>query len=285
MLQLSAVPFQTTSDTGVRDHLKYMAVSSRTFAVPVNGTLVLSSDIKASTPGTVSDLVQHGVYGPSGTWVDPADPPRSPDYRAVLLQPQQAALVMNVLDFCSGQVFDWFIASDTAFALIERLPTSITRNVSNPDCPKATEAGIDKIYTQIVRAVPVKPDVWHHVDIALTRRNGNAWVEYSLDHEPVARVRDLGVPLDKRGTPFTGTYPSLGSGEQLAGQLDAVRFGHGLFSLLDAFPFQHPGAPEQSVSIPARTPPDPRAAGRTRLFGQGAGGSFDNFTTLTIVSG
>ncbi|MGA2926470.1 MAG: hypothetical protein ABSG43_10820 [Solirubrobacteraceae bacterium] len=65
-------------------------------------------------------------------------------------------------------------------------------------------------------------------------------------------------------------------------QLDSVRFGHGLFSLLDAFPFQHPGAPELSVSIPAPTPPAPNAAGQTRLFGQGASGSFDNFTTLTI---
>ncbi len=40
---------------------------------------------------------------------------------ARLLQGQQAALVMNVLDFCTGQLFDWFISSDTAFALIERL--------------------------------------------------------------------------------------------------------------------------------------------------------------------
>jgi hypothetical protein len=68
----------------------------------------------------------------------------------------------------------------------------------------------------------------------------------------------------------------------LQGRLDSVRFGHGLFSLSDAFPFQHPVAPELSVSIPALTPPAPGAAGRARLFGHGAGGSFDNFTTLTI---
>jgi hypothetical protein len=46
-----------------------------------------------------------------------------------------------------------------------------------------------------------------------------------------------------------------------------VTIGHGLFSLLDAFPFQHPDAPELSVSIPISE----------RLFGQGAGASFDDF--------
>ncbi len=278
---LSAVPFQTTADSGVGDHAKYIAISTRTFAVPENGTLVLSSDIKASTPGTVIDLIQHGVYGSTGSWRDAVS--TSLEYSAPLLQAQQAAVVMNVIDFCSGQLFDWFISSDMAFALIERLPTIVTRNVANPDCRKATETGIDKIYTQIVRAVPVKPDTWHHVDIALTRHNGEAWVEYFLDEEAIARVTNIGVPLDKQGVPFSGTYPSLGAGELLADQLDTVRFGHGLFSLLDAFPFQHPGAPQLSVSIPAMTPPDAGAAGHARLFGQGASGSFDNFTTATIT--
>jgi hypothetical protein len=281
-LSLGAVPFQTASDVGVDDHRKYLAVSSATFPVPENGTLVLSSDIKASTPGTVPDLIQHGVYGPSGTWLGPTNPTTPPGYGARLLQGQQAAVVMNVLDFCTGQLFDWFIASDTAFALIERLPTTVTGNISNPDCGAATEVGIDKMYTQIIREVAVIPDVWHHVDIALTRHDGDAWVDYFLNHEPIAHVANIGIPLDKQGVSFTGTYPSLGSGELVADQLDSVRFGHGLFSLVDAFPFQHPGAPELSVSIPALTPPAPSAAGRTRLYGQGASGSLDNFTTLTM---
>jgi hypothetical protein len=281
-LSLGAVPFQTTSDASVNDHLKYMAVSSQAFPVPESGTLVLSADVKASTPGTVSDLTQHGVYGPSGSWLDPAKPPTLPGFSARLLQGQQAALVMNVLDFCTGQLFDWFIASDTAFALIERLPSTVTGNVSNPDCREATEVGVDKMYTQVIREVPVRSDVWHHVDIALTRHDGDAWVDYLLDHEPIAHVANIGIPLDEQGASFTGIYPSLGSGERLADKLDSVRFGHGLFSLLDAFPFQHLGAPELSVSIPALTPPTPGAAGRARLYGQGASGSFDNFTTLTI---
>jgi hypothetical protein len=281
-LNLGAVPFQTASDVSVNDHLKYEAVSARTFPVPENGTLVLSSDIKASTPGTVPGLIQHGVYGPSGSWLDPASPPAPPGYSARLLQGQQAAVVMNVLDFCTGQVFDWFVASDTAFALIERLPSTVTGNVTNPDCREAAEVGIDKMYTQIIREVPVNPDVWHHVDIALTRHDGDAWADYFLDHQPIARVANVGIPLDKQGASFTGIYPSVGSGEPVAGQLDSVRFGHGLFSLLDAFPFQHPEAPGLSVSIPAKSPSAPRAAGRARPFGQGASASFDNFTTLTI---
>lgn len=81
-LNLSAVPFQTAVDVGVNDHLKYEAVSARTFPVPENGALVLSSDIRAATPGTVPGLIQHGVYGPSGSWVDPASPPAPPGYTA-----------------------------------------------------------------------------------------------------------------------------------------------------------------------------------------------------------
>lgn len=282
-LSLSAVPFRTASDMSVNDHTKYMAVSTSAFPVPRDGTLVLSSDIKAATPGTVAELTQLGAYGPSGSWSDPAAPPTRPQYTARLLQGQQAALVMNVIDFCTGQLFDWFVASDTAFALIERLPTTVTGNVTNPDCRNASEVGLGTMYTQIVRELAVQADTWHHVDIALTRHEGEAWVEYFLDREPVAHVDNIGIPLDKQGVPFTGIYPSLGDGERVGDRLDSVRFGHGLFSLLDAFPFQHPEAPGLSVSIPAGDASGRDGAGRARLFGQGASGSFGNFTTLTIT--
>ena len=190
---------------------------------------------------------------------------------------------MNVLDFCTGQVFDWFIASDTAFALIERLPTVVTGNVGNPDCGAATEVGLSKMYTQIIREVPVPAEQWHHLDIALSRHDPEAWVDYFLDHQLIAHVEKIGIPLDKQGVPFTGIYTSVGDGELVADQLDSVRFGHGLFSLLDAFPFQHPEAPDLSVSIPVGDASGRGAAGRARLFGQGASGSFGNFTTLTIT--
>jgi Family of unknown function (DUF6081) len=241
--------------------------------------------MRASTPGTVPELIQRGVFGPSGSWLNPADPPTAPAYSAPLLEGQQAAVVINVFDLCTGVVFDWFVSSHTAFALYERLPSAVTGNVKNPDCPNATEVGIDKIYTQIVREIPIDADIWHHVDIALTRHDDELSVDYFFDYDPVAHVANVGVPLDKQGASFTGTYPSVGPGERLGDRLESVRFGHGLFSLLDAFPFQHPAAPEKSVSIPAPSPPAPGAAGRARLFGQGASGSFDNFTTLTLSGG
>jgi hypothetical protein len=88
-----------------------------------------------------------------------------------------------------------------------------------------------------------------------------------LDGKRIARVEKVGVPLDVQKRAFTGIYPSLGPGEELANQIDSVTIGHGLFSLLDAFPFQHPDAPELSVSIPISE----------RIFGQGAGAVFDDF--------
>jgi hypothetical protein len=90
---VSAVPFQTGSDVGVDDHRKYLAVSTHTFPVPPGGALVLSADVKASTPGTVPGLTQLGVCGPSGSWVDPARPPARPQYTARRLQGQQAGVV------------------------------------------------------------------------------------------------------------------------------------------------------------------------------------------------
>jgi hypothetical protein len=137
------------------------------------------------------------------------------------------------------------------------------------------------MYTQIIREVPVQPGVSHHVDIAFTRSNGRSWVDYFLDGSLIAHVGNVGIPLDKQGVPFTGTYPSLGPGEQLANQINGLQFGHGLFTLLDAFPFQYPTTPPTSVSIPVGSG-KPLDAGRARLFGQGATGSFDNFTTLTV---
>ena len=161
--------------------------------------------------------------------------------------------------------------------------TVIWSGLGNPDCGAATEVGLSKMYTQIIREIPAPADQWHHLDIALTRHDGEAWVDYFLGHQLIAHVEKIGIPLDKQGVPFTGIYTSVGDGELLADQLDSVRFGHGLFSLLDAFPFQHPEAPDLSVSIPVGDASGRGAAGRARLFGQGAVGSFGNFTTLTIT--
>src|SRR4051812_31983035 len=57
------------------------------------------------------------------------------------------------------------------------------------------------------------------------------------------------LPLDKQHGKWTGTYPSLGPGESLAGQIKSFAIGHGLFSLVDAFPFQPPRPPPDRAPL------------------------------------
>ena len=273
---ISAVPFTRGADFSVFDHLKYIGVSNAAFPVPSVGSITFSADITASTPGTVAGLTQHGLFGAPFSWVDPFVPPAEPDYHASVLQGQQAGVVLNMVDFCTGQLFDWFLAEDTAFPLIERLPTNVTGNTDNPNCPGATYVGRELMYTQIIKELPIQPGVAHKVEIRYTRKRNNAVVDYFLDGTRVARVDNVGIPLDVQGVPFV-TYPSLGHGELLYDEISSFSIGHGLFSLLDAFPYQHPEAPELSVSIPV----GPGPAGSARLFGQGASGSFDNFNVTT----
>ncbi len=59
-------------------------------------------------------------------------------YSATLLDSQQAGVVMNVVDFCTGQLFHWLLTADKAAPLIERLPSNVIGNVTNPNCPNAT---------------------------------------------------------------------------------------------------------------------------------------------------
>ena len=67
----------------------------------------------------------------------------------------------------------------------------------------------------------------------------------------------------------------MGPGEILKDDVNTLFMAHGLFSLLDAFPFQHPDAPELSVSIPVSE----------RIFGQGAIADFDDFIVTTVTKG
>ncbi len=76
----------------------------------------------------------------------------------------------------------------------------------------------------------------------------------------------VGIPLDRQRVKYSGIYPSLGPGELLRDKMNSVVIAHGLFSLLDAFPFQHPEAPALNVSVPMQE----------RLFGQGARARFAN---------
>lgn len=258
---VSAVPFDIGADFSVFDHLKYIGVSNQSFDVPESGSLEFSADMTAETPGTQDGRVVHGCYGAPGSFTALTDPCAQP-YAQVARQGQQAGVVLNMINFETGQLFDWFLAGDTAFALIERLPSVVTGTPGT---------GVDLAYTQIIKQISVKPGKKHNMAIRYTRGPGRSYVEYFLDGKLFTRVDNVGVPLDKQNVDFTGYAPSIGNGEPLQTRLDSFVIGHGLFSLLDAFPYQHPDAPALSVSIPLSE----------RLFGQGAIGTWDKFVVTT----
>ncbi len=256
---VSALPFQTAADFSVFDHIKYLALSNQSFAVPEKGSVTFSTTIDATVVGTQpAGRVIHGVYGGPGCADDPVCAASAEPWEGVALEGQQAGATLHMIDFETGQLFDWFVSGSTAFALVERLPATV---IGSP-----AGGTRDTMYTQIVKSVAIG-DGPHDVAITFFRDPGGSYVDFRLDGVRVARVKKVGVPLDVQKAAYTGIYPSLGSGEQLGSQIDTVVIGHGLFSLLDAFPFQHPDAPELSVSIPISE----------RIFGQGAGASFDDF--------
>jgi hypothetical protein len=239
---ISAAPFKVGADFSVFDHLKYIGTSNRSFPVPAAGSVQFASTITAATPGTVPNLTQQGVFGPPSSWTDPLAPPSGFDaYEAPVLQGQQAGVVMSMVDFCTGQLFDWFVAGDTAFALIERLPSNVTGNTSNPGCPGARHVGRELMYTQIVKELPVTPGEPHKVAIRYARKRSGAFVDYFLDGRRVSRVENVGIPLDVQGVPYTGIYPSLGHGELVDSQIGSFTIGHGAVQPPRRVPVPAPG--------------------------------------------
>jgi uncharacterized protein DUF6081 len=265
-VNVSSVPFVSGADFSVFDHLKYIATATKVWPVPAQGSVTFATTLTTRTDGIVHGLVQHGTYVQSGA-----------AYEAPLLDVQQASTSLNVIDFCTGMVFDWLVTATTAAPLIERLPSNVTFNTSNPSCPGAKHVGRELMYTQYIREVPIAEGVPHRFEITYNRAEDGAYVEYTLDGQRVAKVDKVGIPLDRRGMRYTGTYPSLGPGELVDSQIATLGMAHGLFSVLDAFPFQHPESPELSVSIPV----GPGAPGLARLYGQGAEGTWNDFTITT----
>jgi hypothetical protein len=274
-------PFVCGADFSVYDHLKYIATSTQTFTAPAHGSLTFASDIQAETPGTIPGYVVHGTYGPPGSY------PNGAPYQATLMEGQQAAAVMNMINFTTGQLFDVFISSNYAYSLVERLPSSVANGITDESDPNWV--GPSKMYTQFVDQVPITPGVAHHVAITYTRGTGNGanTVEFFVDGKRISKVNNVGIPVDRQpGQTFTGSYPSLGPGENLGSKLDAFTIGYGDFSVVDPFPFQWgwqfgplgptcdplwPAVCADSVSIPLDQ----------RLFGQGVRAHYDNFTVTT----
>ena len=73
------------------------------------------------------------------------------------------------------------VSGNTAFTLIERLPTSVTQNTSNPACA-GNFAGPNEMYTQIIDEIPISPGVKHRVALRYTRTPTKSFVEYYLPH-------------------------------------------------------------------------------------------------------
>ena len=241
---ISAAPFTVGADASVFDHLKYLGVSNTSFAVPGAGSITFSSTINTTVTGVQEGRIIEGTYIESGL-----------PYAQATHVAQQAAAVMNMIDFETGQLFDIFISGGQAMTLIERLPSSVT---GSPNF-----VGIDKMYTQIIDVVEV--GAGPH-DVAITY-NAEGSVSYFIDGVLISHVDNVGIPLANPTEP----YPAYGPGELLAGKIHSFTFGAGLFSLLDAFPFQHPDRPDLAVSIPMAN----------RLFGQGISATFDNVTVTT----
>jgi hypothetical protein len=296
VFQINDAPFRTANDFSVFDHLKYIAISQQAFDVPAaGGSLTFSSLINAKTPGTQPGRIVQGTYGPPGSY------PSGAPYSASVFEGQQAGAVMNMINFDTGQLFDWFISGTRAFTLVERLPSTVTGNTTDPKSPNWVGPG--KMYTQIVNEFAVKPG-GHIVSIRYTRSAADpttASVQFRLDGALKTTVDHVGLPLDsplRASQPaWTGVYPSAtypggrpAAGEELGAKITNFVIGHGTFSLLDAFPFQWGwgfGATglgcqftgvlghscDGSVSIPASQ----------RLFGQGVTATFDNFAVTTTT--
>lgn len=116
--------------------------------------------------------------------------------------------------------------------------------------------------------------VQNPVSIRYSGGPNKSTVEYFLDGVLFTTVNHVGIPLDRQQppVPFTGYAPSLGAGEELS--INSFSIGHGLFSLLDAFPYQHSARPDLRVSIPTSE----------RIFGQGANGTWKNFQVTTTTN-
>jgi len=241
VLQIEATPFTTSHDNAL-DHMKYFAVSTKSYEVPLRGWVEVFADVRAITPGTTPDRVV------------PATGRR-------LLQGQQAAATLHLLDAGdSGLRFAWYISSDRAFALYERLPLD-------------GSCDLERSFSQIVFELPITPGT-HNFGIRYLRNIGAQpfadKVDWVMDGQVRARVRGAGIPLVSTPPSPPITFAAQGPGEALDARMNRLSIGHGLASMVDVFPFNQCSTGQ--VSIPREQ----------RLFGQGAVATFDNFVVTTV---
>jgi hypothetical protein len=290
-LHLDAVPFTNANDfVPTFDHIKYLGVTATDFEIPSHGSIMVSADIKAFTPLAIPGLEMRASDLITG---DPVS------YE--MLQGRQAAVTLHMVNLLTsdpatetGQLFDWFVSGDRAFCLYERL-------FWPPGSPI-----VDKAYTQIVHEIELEPGKSHNFAMRYNRNPGESKdkIEWLVDGKVVARVKQVGIPLDHqkksgksnkkshKNQMITDPSDPAGGGELLKGKLKNFAFAHGLFSLLDVWPYGQGPTSEgfNGVSIPPGNPGEGIKSDAdggqyvdTRIWGQGAEGYVDNYT-ITIVN-
>lgn len=239
-LHIEATPFMTSSDN-VLDHMKYFAVSTQSWEVPLRGSIEVSADVDATTSGTVNERRCH----------------HSNDR---MFQGRQAAVTVELIDTsATGIHLAWYISSNRAIALYERL---------SPD----GSCDLDHNFTQVVQEIGISPGT-HTFAIRYLRNTGaNGFgdkVGWILDGQFRAEVHGVGIPLGDHHANRNTTFPAQGNGERLDNVLNRFNIGHGLATMVDEYPFNQCATGQHSIPT------------EDRIFGQGAIGNWDNFRVTT----
>jgi hypothetical protein len=217
-LNIEATPFQTSHDN-VLDHMKYLALSTRSYAVPLRGSVEASADIQATESGCSNNR-------------------RVTTTGRRLSTAQQAAATLTLADNGdTGVNFTWYISSTRAIAVYQRT---------------ALDGACDpsKHYTQILQDVAITPGT-HNFAIRYLRNLGPGGfedkVDFVIDGWTRAAVREVGVPV-AAAPRQNATFAAQGPGETLDTRLNRLTVGHGLGTMVDEFPFNQ--CPTGQVSIP-----------------------------------
>ena len=272
-LKVAAPEFHWSSDYSHHDHLKYLALSTKKFRIPEEGSVMFSSFMKAHVFNTHPNLKM----------VTRKFSDNQPIEYKINEGCQASAILRMSNAHQTGMVFDWVVYGDQAFALTERLQ----------DAP-LHPANIHNRYSQVIEVFKIDKEA-HNFAIRYTRSlsKNRDRVEYLIDGKVLAIIKNIGIPIDKQKGYFKKNTkiidPSQGAGEPLLGKMSTMHIGHGLFSRVDVYPYQQQDLANSSVTIPlaGKILKDTSSNYKTyaRIWGQGAIGFFYNFNvTMGIHS-
>lgn len=218
-------PMFTQDEHGSAGHLRWMVTTTQAFAT-------------ADDPVRVRFRAGARSFGVSGHpyGKEVADP--ESDIRL-------GAATLNVLDFESGLVFDFWVGSRTIVPMYERLRL--------PGMP-----GDYAAFTSVAAPVPREPDAVHEFSIVVDAANST--VSWGIDGQIVAAVERTGPPAPGWATVLDhGGTPQVARPRQLLA-------GLGLMTLLDA---SIPPSPRGLVDPGADLVSPTEFHGGPTLFGQG----------------